>query len=798
MTIQQDLQQAMHLHQTGRLAEAETVYRRILQLDPGNADANHLLGVIAHHGGNPGDAEALIREALKHHPNSAAARNNLGNVLRDLGRLAEAEESYRISVKLAPRVPEPLNNLGCTLKDLGRLDEAEEVLHQAVAIKPDYVEALNNLGSVLRQAGRLGDAQRSYYRALALKPDDADAHFNLANLLLESGRLEDALKGFRRAVDLDENHVSALHNLGTGLIRARRPQEAERCFRRVLDLEANHADALHNLGSVLASLGQPDEAETCLRRAVAIRPDDAAIHNGLGNFFMARGDTEEAEACFRGAVELDQDFQDAHANLADLLAEIGQLDEARAGYERELALTPGSMGPRIKQAFLMPIFPASPSAISDIRAHFAEDIEGLTSGGGTVENPLKEIGRTPFYLAYHDENDAPLMQRLARMHTTLCPDLEWTAEHCLNPKPRDAQRRVRVGFVSMFFHGHTIGKLTLGIIENIDRDLVDLRVFMTRDKVDSMSRAIEAAAEKTVFMDPDLDSARRAIAAEELDVLFYPDIGMHPFTYFLAFSRLAPVQAVSWGHPVSTGIPAMDYFLSAEDLEPEGAEEDYSETLIRLGHLPTCYSRPFTPEPADDRTLFGFPDDATLYLCPQTLFKLHPDFDAVLGHILRRDANGRIVLIAGNHRGWDEALKARFAKAFPDQVDRVLFIPRMSGAKFMHLLRAADATLDPPTFSGGNTTFEAFNLGVPIVTWPSGRMRGRVTYACYKAMGLDDLVADSAETYVNLALRLANDVDFHQTMAARIREHSHRLFDNTNAVRHMERFFVEAAKAGPR
>ena len=127
-----------------------------------------------------------------------------------------------------------------------------------------------------------------------------------------------------------------------------------------------------------------------------------------------------------------------------------------------------------------------------------------------------------------------------------------------------------------------------------------------------------------------LDGARRQIAAAELDIVFYPDIGMEALTYFLAFARLAPVQCVTWGHPVTTGIPALDHFVSSELLEPDGAESHYAERLVRLPRLPACVARPARPSAHGDRDHLGL-GPGRLYVCPQSLFKLHPDFDDVLG-----------------------------------------------------------------------------------------------------------------------------------------------------------------------
>jgi predicted O-linked N-acetylglucosamine transferase (SPINDLY family) len=151
--------------------------------------------------------------------------------------------------------------------------------------------------------------------------------------------------------------------------------------------------------------------------------------------------------------------------------------------------------------------------------------------------------------------------------------------------------------VSAYFRLHSIGRLTQEIIARLSRQDFELTVFTVAGHDDEVSRHIAAAAEHLVQLPEGLWDARRRIAEAELDILFYPDLGMDVRTYFLAFARLAPVQCVSWGHPDTTGIPAIDYFISSALAEPDGARAHYSERLYRLATLPTFYKR---------RRTFGF------------------------------------------------------------------------------------------------------------------------------------------------------------------------------------------------
>ena len=286
------------------------------------------------------------------------------------------------------------------------------------------------------------------------------------------------------------------------------------------------------------------------------------------------------------------------------------------------------------------------------RAEVMASLNNLLELGVQLEDPQREVGMTNFYFAYQDVNDIELQSLTAKFYLSACPKLGWTAPHC-SALATPSDGRLRIGFVSSSLFEHTIGKFYHGVIQKLSRDRFEVVAVRPPQDADAIGDAIGRDADRNVEIPYDLYRARDLIADERLDILFYPDIGMTPLTYFLAFARLAPVQCVSWGHPVTTGIPAIDYFISANSIEPHDAQTHYSERLILLDQLPTYYWRPHHAATPFTRADMGFPEDVKLYVCPQSLFKLHPDFDLVLATLLRRDPKARLILLSGIHRHWD-------------------------------------------------------------------------------------------------------------------------------------------------
>ncbi|MBT4932302.1 MAG: tetratricopeptide repeat protein [Rhodospirillaceae bacterium] len=752
------LETAIDHQSAGRMNEAAALYQQVLQIDPANTFANHLFGVMHVHAGQAQTGVTLIETALKGDPEN----------------------------------PEILNNLSSALIGAGRKDDALAAARRALEHKPDYPEALNTLGRLLVDAGQYGEAEQSIRRAIDLKPELLAAHNNLGNALLGLERLDEAEESFRRALELSPNYPDGLNNLGCLLARQGKIDEAEQSFRRVLELAPESVDGLNNLGNLFMVDDRTVEAEECYRHALTVALDNPKVLTNLGDALQHLERIEEAETCFRRALELQPDYIRALCALAHAQVSAGFFQDALSTYDKAISCDPQNTGIKVKRALALPIIPASLEDIEQARAHVMESVEDLIATGGSLKEPDGEAGITGFYLAYHNANDVPLTRKIAEMYLKLCPSLDWQGKLSGSQSP---DGKYRIGFISYHFYDHTIGKLCRGIFEHLDSEKFEVVIFRTSRKSDHMSEAIESVAAKVVTLPQNLESARAVIADEALDLLYYPDIGMDTFTYFLAFARLAPVQVTSWGHPMSTGIPNIDYFVSSMDLETDNAQDNYSETLVRLAHPPTYYYRPEIPDVTDTRASHGLSDDENIYLCPQTLFKFHPGFDAILGDILRGDPVGRLVLLAGRYPSKERLLRERFAKTFPDVLDRVVFLPRMKMADFLCLVRSADVILDPVYFSGGNSTAETFALGVPIVTWPDKYLRDRVTYAFYKTMGISELIADSAGHYVSLANQLATDKEFHARMSKLIKDNAELFFENIKVVRELEDFMVAAIEA---
>jgi protein O-GlcNAc transferase len=664
-----------------------------------------------------------------------------------------------MAAELNPNDPNALYMLGRAQKVRGDLDGAESSYRRAIEASPFDPNTLTSLGVLLRGKGALDEAVALYQRALAVAPDHPEANNNLANALAAAGAGNQAVALHERSrtalsAELERMRVSAASLIQQGNLR-----DAFAVLKAALRIAPKAADLWLRAGELAIELGMPAESLPYLNEAARLDP------TSYQSMELAR------RVCF-----------------------IGGLHEQTMHYSRlSYALNPSEEILVARKLFLPAIQP-SVEAIHSVRGLYQQGLDEVMAADCRPSLLPDGLQPAAFYLAYHGESNRDLQTKAAQMYLKRNPGLAMTAPHCAALSRRPG--KIRVGFISKFLSAHSIGKTTRGLIEKLGRDRFEVYAMrITPSADDEMTRLICASADHEVVVDPDLARAREQIASLGLDILFYQDIGMEPKSYFLAFARLAPVQCVSFGHPDTTGVPNMDYFISNDLYETPESPSHYSERLFLLHDLPTLayYYRP-TRGIVLNRKDFGLPANATLYLCPQTLFKLHPDFDPLIRGILQRDPSGVVVFIHGRFEQWGELLRLRFAQTMPDVAARVTFIPAMELKVFLELLAVADVILDPIHFNGMNSSLESFAVGAPVVTLPTKLQRGRHTQAMYRKMGILDCTASSGAEYIEMAVRLGTDPSFARGVRERILTHNAVLFENPQVVREFERFFVEATR----
>ncbi|MBL1174304.1 FkbM family methyltransferase [Pantanalinema sp. GBBB05] len=332
-TVDSTLLQTAHQHyQSGRLREAETIYRQVVKQHPQQADIWFWLGLIASQLGKLEESVTHYQQVLQLTPNSAEAHSNLGTVLLDLGRRTEAIAHQQQAVSLLPNDANLHYNLAIALSKDEQLETAIVHYQHAVTLNPSYANAHHNLGAVLFKQNRLEEAIPYYQQAIALMPEHVNARNSLGIALLRLGELETAKEQFATAIAIKPDYASAHDNLGTVLQRQGELEAAIEHYRQAIALKPNCANAYSNLGAALKEQGKLTESIACYQEAIRLQPDHADAYNNYGGTLVEQGKFHEAIDCYEQAIHYRSDYADAHLNLGIILLTLGDFHRGFTEY----------------------------------------------------------------------------------------------------------------------------------------------------------------------------------------------------------------------------------------------------------------------------------------------------------------------------------------------------------------------------------------------------------------------------------------------------------------------------------
>ncbi len=637
---------------------------------------------------------------------------------------------------------------GIALQVQGRHADAEKIF-AGVAREPDTVEALHRLGlSALQRADAAG-ALRLLDAARELADDPRIAH-NTAVALSRLERRADAITLARDTLRAHPGYLPGYALLAGLLTEAGDRQGAV----DVLALQAERALKARDMDCV----------ETALRGILAssLPPRKLTL---LANLLRVAGHAQQAQRLLAWQLQRDPDDIEAGLTLAMTRLPIiyrseDEIAERRQLYAREL------------------------QRVADIVAAAPQERAGAAIG---------VVGRAkPFFLSYQGHDDRPLQQAYGATIGRIAAASGRADGLQLAGPPGD---RIRVGFVTRFFHMHSVSKLFAGWIRHLDRGRFDAIAYHLGSFRDPMLDSIAGSCNRFVTGERSAADWCKTIAADRPHVLVYLELGMDELAIQLACHRLAPVQCVTWGHPVTTGLPVMDYFLSSDLMEPADGQRHYTETLVRLPNLSIAYD----PLPSEGgrltREALGLRSSATVYVCCQSLFKYLPRYDRVFTDIALQLPDAQFLFIGDPGTPATAVFRDRVYAAFrarklaPER--HLVIVPPVPFEAFPSFLRLGDVYLDSIGWSGGNTTLEAVACDLPVVTLPTELMRGRHSAAILARMGLSDTVAGTLDDYVTRAVALS-DAGRRAAMKARIAAGRPRLYGDLSAVRALETFFEQA------
>ncbi|MBF0382039.1 MAG: tetratricopeptide repeat protein [Magnetococcales bacterium] len=761
------------------------------------------------------EADGLCTAIVHQDQNHVQAVNLLGLIAQKIERHELAVEQFRRAIAIDGRYAMLHYNLATSLYHLVDMKKAIDSLEKAVEINPNFYTAHCRLGAAFLQEGMLHKAALSLQKAIAIKPDYAESYFIYGNLLIKEDKLDEAEVNYHKAIALNPDYSDAHYNLGNILKMQNRFDEAITSFQKAIALKPDYAEAYNNLGLTLHEQNRFDDAVVSYQKAISIVPDYVDAHNNIGFTLLAKSklctladnEVEKLLSSLKKAVTLSPKYLNPWCNLLLYLHNSDRYSEAGSLLDRALYHQPDSLVLLLRKIHIIfPIFhkdSASCNGSLEKFNLFINELDYWIKQNKPKQHELAiQVSNMPiFYIAYLPKNH---VNQLSRYGDLIAANTEST-------KPLIKNRaKIRIVIVSNHIRRHSVWEIVLkGIVRHLNRDRFELFLYNTSNISDDETQWAQIKADcyrKLGSEDRHKSSWLEMLHKDRPDVVFFPELAMDSITLFLALHRTAPLQAVGWGHPITSGLPTIDLFFSGELLETDAttAQTHYSEKLICLPGTGCC-TEPLPTQhdltakhPEIDKIFTGL--SGTVFIICQKSFKFHPEDDYLFAQIAKTVGTCSFLIIVDEKLPWatDNIIKrmgSEFQKNGLNPDSYLHIVPWLANDKFLALLKRCDIYLDCPAFSGYTTARQAVNMGLPIVTLEGTFMRQRLAAGLLHQIDLTDTIAQNRQEYINIAVKLAKESQNRQLYKSRrdkLRNLADRADKNVEVLRFFESVIVKS------
>jgi protein O-GlcNAc transferase len=714
------------------------------------------------------------------------------------GRFDEAERIVRNLINKEGPSASALAMLGFLSLKRGEANAAVSILERSIETEPRIPMAWCCLAEAQLSRGEARAARAAAERASSLDPRSGLAVFFLAQAVLAEGDESWAEREFERARALDPHTIDLRFDLGNAAFDRNQPASAAAHYRACVRARPDWAEAWFNLGLSEYRQSRLQEGLVAMTRVCSLDPGHCKAHRWKAAMLDQSGATAEPRlAAWRAVVVLEPSFAPGHLRLGLALRDDGRYAQARDSYSRAATLDVRLESARFAHAMT----PESAVFVDDLQmSRFRDD---WLAGVAHVESWLDRDAptpadvdalldvATPFHLGYLGEPLVDEHRRFAGVLRRVASHAHGELDLSVRKRPRSSRRRI--GIVSSSLGRHSVSKLFRHALMALADQHFDLRVFALHPQqdpwIDAWQGRCEVARDAT-----DAGGWRERILAADLDVLLCTDYGLDPLLQGILPFRLAPVQALLWGHPVTSGLASVDWFLSSETMEPDAADAHYTECLHRLPGLGACFDYDdIAPRSEVSESLL--PEGRPRLYCAQSYHKLLPVHDRLFAQILRAVPGATLLLSPNAPTFAAEQLRQRMRAGFDaegvDFDSRCHLFEKLDESEAQGVLAASDIVLDSLHWSGGVTSLEAFWLNKPVITMPGRVMRSRHTAGMLALMDMPELIADDPDHYVRLAISLGEDLEARRAAGQRVAERKGRLYRDRQMSEALARFLAE-------
>ncbi len=838
----------MLLIRAGRTEAARAAYRRAVEIDPFFAQAHANLAALLHRQGQISEALFHARTAVELLPDAPDMALNLAIMQREEGETTAAEEGLSALAAAHPERVDVIIERARLAHGRGDRESQARLLEEALAGDPGCLPARRELAQLhldqgrpetalalteeteaigggeivdlylsaqaLLRSGRKEASLARFEAARARAPDQPEIAHGVAGALLELGRHDEALALADELLVAQPDFVEALITRGNCLAALERREAASACFERALEIRPGLVVARYNLAHGLRALGQLDAAEAEFEAILAEVPDCLEVLNGLGVVAQERNDHETALRRFEAALDIDSGFGDALNNMAISLQQLGRYLEAVGAYTRYLEIHSNRAEVYFNLGGLLQTLERWDESITVFRQGLAQqpgcwdiypyllhaqmqqcDWENLDALLATVqritETQLEGDGKvsfTPFALqSLPLEIPMALRRRVAERISTRLAETAGIAEQARSRR-RTRGEKLRIGYVSPDFRGHSVAVAFQGLMEHHDRARFSFHAFaLAGGPADTMTDYFRQAFDG--FDDIAALPHRKAAALIEdrgIDILV--DLAGHTrgtrleiFAY-----RPAPISAHYLGYSATVGAPYIDYLITDPRQLSPGAEDHFTEALVQLpdtfmaARPAEVSARVFT------RAELGLPEDGIVLANFNKHYKHEPRMFATVMRLLKKIPGSVYWVKQGTVKSMENLRREAAARGIAPE--RIVIAPNWPHGEHLARLRLADLALDNLFHGGGVTTVDALQVGLPVLTIAGATPQSRNGASLLHAIGMDELVTEDLAGFERLAMALATVptrlTDLRRRLLAN--RATHPLFDIAQLTRHLE------------
>ena len=488
-------------------------------------------------------------------------------------------------------------------------------------------------------------------------------------------------------------------------------------------------------------------------------PRNLSVLKNLSHCYAYIKEFEKAENCIKEIINIKPNEPFAYQFLASILKDQDKIEEATLIVNQGLEKGLINEKWEVQKNLFFPKIPSDNNDIIKYRRKIEDEVEKILDVNfeKKLDYDNDQIIVPPHVdLSYSNLDNLELNKKSVQAFKKLFRILNEESYSKIEIKDK-----IRIGIVSEFFTDHTIGKLYKDLIFSLDKNKFETFVFHSKktssgEIFNEFKKKEKEGVLKNETLPIKLSEKINVIKQFKLNIIFYPDIGLSIEFYYLALMRLAKYQITTFGHPETTGSNSIDFFLISKNCVNDNTQKHYSEKLLLMNYLPMVYSKPCTKRKLTENELAK----KNIYSCPQTLFKIHPDFDQIIFDILERDKKGIVYLIKDTNKVWYKKLIKRLSKNKKYDSKKIIFMDPLSYEDYLLHLGRSSVLLDPLYYGAGNSFFESMLFGTPTITFPTDYIKSRLVLGAYKQMEIKHPpIATSIQNYIDLAVKYANRDD---------------------------------------